>query len=156
MSSIPQLVIAVDGHSSCGKSTFARAIAKMLGYIHIDSGAMYRAVTWRALEEGLIRGKDIHRERLKDLLPGINFTFVPDSAGETFRLHLNGIDIEDFKKLLSDKTKIVSVAYASNALGTVNPVKEIIKLAHEAGAVVLLDAAQALAHLEMDVKSLDT
>lgn len=96
MSSIPRLVIAVDGHSSCGKSTFARAIAKMLGYIHIDSGAMYRAVTWRALEEGLISGKDIRREKLQQLFPGINITFVPDAAGDTFRIHLNGVDIEDF------------------------------------------------------------
>ena len=65
------------------------------------------------------------------------------------------INIEDFKKLLSDKTKVVSVAYASNALGTVNPVEEIIKLAHQAGAIVLLDAAQALSHLDVDVQRLD-
>ncbi len=65
------------------------------------------------------------------------------------------IDMEDFKALLSDKTKIVSVAFASNALGTINPVKEIIKSAHSVGAVVLLDAAQAVAHLEVDVQSLD-
>lgn len=79
---------------------------------------------------------------------GAQLKVVPISdAGE--------IDIEDFKKLLSDKTRIVSVSYASNALGTVNPVKEIIKLAHKAGAVVLLDAAQALSHLKVDVKALD-
>ncbi len=65
------------------------------------------------------------------------------------------IDIEDFKALLSDKTKIVSVAFASNALGTINPVKEIIEAAHKVGAVVLLDAAQAVAHLEVDVQALD-
>ena len=65
------------------------------------------------------------------------------------------INLDDFKNLLSDKTKIVSVAYASNALGTVNPVLEIINLAHQAGAVVILDAAQALSHLNVDVQSLD-
>lgn len=65
------------------------------------------------------------------------------------------IRVEDFINLLSDNTKIVSVAFASNALGTINPVKEIIKAAHKIGAVVLIDAAQAVAHLEVDVQALD-
>ncbi len=65
------------------------------------------------------------------------------------------INLDDFKALLSDKTKIVSVAFASNALGTINPVKQIIEAAHKIGAVVLLDAAQAVAHLEVDVQALD-
>lgn len=63
--------------------------------------------------------------------------------------------IEDFKKLISEKTKIVSVTYVSNSLGTVNPVKEIIKLAHEAGAKVLLDCAQAIQHKPVNVQKLD-
>ncbi|WP_416866153.1 MAG: SufS family cysteine desulfurase [Imperialibacter sp.] len=63
--------------------------------------------------------------------------------------------IDEFKKLLSAKTKLVSVVFASNALGTVNPVAEIISLAHQHGAVVLLDGAQASAHLEVDVQKLD-
>ncbi|MEQ9100697.1 MAG: cysteine desulfurase [Imperialibacter sp.] len=63
--------------------------------------------------------------------------------------------IDDFKKLLSAKTKLVSVVFASNALGTVNPVAEIISLAHQQGAVVMLDGAQASAHLEVDVQKLD-
>jgi cysteine desulfurase/selenocysteine lyase len=65
------------------------------------------------------------------------------------------LDIEVFKNFLSPKTKIVAVNHASNSLGTINPVKEIIKLAHEAGAVVLIDGAQAGAHLEIDVQDLD-
>ncbi len=65
------------------------------------------------------------------------------------------INMEAFNALLSDKTKMVSVAFASNALGTINPVKEIIKAAHLAGSVVLLDAAQAVAHLEVDVQALN-
>ncbi|WP_339794192.1 cysteine desulfurase [uncultured Imperialibacter sp.] len=63
--------------------------------------------------------------------------------------------IDEFKKLLSAKTKLVSVVFASNALGTVNPVAEIISLAHQHGAVVLLDGAQASAHLAVDVQKLD-
>jgi cysteine desulfurase/selenocysteine lyase len=65
------------------------------------------------------------------------------------------LDIEVFKNFLSPKTKIVAVNHASNSLGTINPVKEIIKLAHESGAVVLIDGAQAGAHLEIDVQDLD-
>lgn len=63
--------------------------------------------------------------------------------------------LEEFEKLLSPKTRVVAVNHASNSLGTINPVKEIIKLAHSAGAVVLVDGAQAGAHLEIDVQDLD-
>jgi cysteine desulfurase / selenocysteine lyase len=65
------------------------------------------------------------------------------------------LDLEAYKKLLNKKTRIVSVNHASNSMGTVNPIKEIIKLAHEAGALVLIDGAQAGAHLTIDVQDLD-
>lgn len=65
------------------------------------------------------------------------------------------IIFEEFEKLLSDRTKIVAVAHASNALGTINPVKKIIEKAHQAGAVVLLDGAQSTVHLDIDVQQLD-
>lgn len=64
------------------------------------------------------------------------------------------LDLEAYKKLLSPRTRIVSVNHASNSLGTINPVREIIQLAHDAGAVVLIDGAQAGAHLEIDVQQL--
>ncbi|MBS1917957.1 MAG: cysteine desulfurase [Bacteroidetes bacterium] len=65
------------------------------------------------------------------------------------------LDLEAYKKLLTSKTKIVSVVHASNSLGTVNPVKEIIKAAHEAGAVVVIDGAQSTVHLDIDVQKMD-
>jgi len=65
------------------------------------------------------------------------------------------LNIAAYKALLSDKTKIVSVNHASNSLGTINPIKQIIDLAHQAGAVVLIDGAQAAAHLPIDVQELD-
>ncbi len=65
------------------------------------------------------------------------------------------IDLDAYKSLLTGKTKIVAVNHASNSLGTINPVKEIIRLAHEKGAVVLIDGAQAAAHLPIDVSDLD-
>jgi cysteine desulfurase/selenocysteine lyase len=65
------------------------------------------------------------------------------------------LDMEAFSKLLSTKTKVVAVNHASNSLGTINPAKEIVRLAHEVGAVVLIDGAQAAAHLPIDVQDLD-
>lgn len=65
------------------------------------------------------------------------------------------LDLNVFKQHLSSRTKIVAVNHASNSLGTINPVKEIIRLAHEAGAVVLIDGAQAGAHITIDVQDLD-
>ena len=63
--------------------------------------------------------------------------------------------LEEFEKLLSSKTKLVSIVHASNALGTINPVKKIIAAAHAVGAKVLLDGAQSASHLEVDVQDLD-
>ncbi|KAF3362182.1 Cysteine desulfurase [Chlamydiales bacterium STE3] len=68
---------------------------------------------------------------------------------------LGVLDIEAFKKLLSPKTKLVAITHVSNSLGTINPVKEIISLAHESGAKVLVDGAQAAPHLPLDVQDLD-
>jgi cysteine desulfurase / selenocysteine lyase len=65
------------------------------------------------------------------------------------------LDLEIYRTHLSPKTKIVSLNHASNSLGTINPVKEIIKLAHNVGAVVLIDGAQAGAHIEIDVQDMD-
>lgn len=65
------------------------------------------------------------------------------------------LDMEAYRSLLSPKTKVVSITHVSNVLGTVNPVREIIRLAHEAGAVALIDGAQAVAHIPVDVKELD-
>jgi cysteine desulfurase/selenocysteine lyase len=63
--------------------------------------------------------------------------------------------LEEYEKLLSPKTKLVSVAHVSNALGTINPIQTIIDKAHAAGAKVLIDGAQASAHIEIDVKKMD-
>jgi cysteine desulfurase/selenocysteine lyase len=65
------------------------------------------------------------------------------------------IIFEEYLKLLNAKTKLVSVAYVSNSLGTINPVEEIIAKAHEIGAKVFIDAAQALPHMKVDVQALD-
>jgi cysteine desulfurase / selenocysteine lyase len=66
------------------------------------------------------------------------------------------ITVDSFKKTLTDKTKIVAITYVSNVMGFLTPVKEIIELAHKKGAIVILDAAQAVPHMKVDVKDLDT
>ena len=65
------------------------------------------------------------------------------------------IIFEEYEKLLSPKTKIVSVVHASNSLGTINPIEKIIAKAHEVGAVVVIDGAQAASHLDIDVQTLN-
>ncbi len=67
----------------------------------------------------------------------------------------NKITVENFKKVLSNKTKVVALNYISNAMGYMTPVEEIIKLAHEKNAIVILDAAQAVPHIPVNVKALD-
>ncbi len=63
--------------------------------------------------------------------------------------------MEEYEALLSERTKIVAVNHVSNALGTINPIKRIIDLAHQAGAVVLIDGAQGISHIPVDVQALD-
>ena len=79
---------------------------------------------------------------------GATFNVVPfDENGD--------LDLAVYKKLLNEKTRLVAVNHISNSLGTVNPVKQMIQLAHEAGAVVLVDGAQSVQHIEHDVQTLD-
>src|SRR5690606_32750770 len=63
--------------------------------------------------------------------------------------------MDEFTKLLGERTKLVSVVHASNSLGTINPVKQIIEAAHKAGALVMIDGAQSSVHLNIDVRELD-
>lgn len=65
------------------------------------------------------------------------------------------LDVEDFKAKINEKTKIVSLAHASNVLGVVNPIKELTELVHEVGAVIVVDGAQAVPHMSVDVQDLD-
>ena len=66
-----------------------------------------------------------------------------------------GLDLEDFRKKLTDRTKFVSIAHASNVLGVINPIQEIAQLAHEKGAIVVVDGAQSVPHMKIDVQKLD-
>jgi len=79
---------------------------------------------------------------------GAKLKVIPISSSGELRM-------DEFQKLLNPKTRLVSIVHASNALGTINPVKEIIDAAHKVGALVLVDGAQSTVHLDIDVQELD-
>mgnify|MGYP000892423879 FL=1 len=66
-----------------------------------------------------------------------------------------GLDLEDFREKLTDRTKFVSITHASNVLGVINPIQELAQLAHEKGAIVVVDGAQSVPHMKIDVQKLD-
>lgn len=115
------------------------------------------AYTWartnlKAGDEIIISGMEHHSNivpwQLIGEMTGAKLKVIPvDDNGELI--------MEEFYKLLNEKVKLVSVVHASNSLGTINPVKEIIEAAHKIGAIVMLDGAQSTVHLDIDVQELD-
>ena len=89
-----KIIIAIDGFSSCGKSTFAKAIARELGYIFIDTGAMYRAVTLYALEHGAIRSGIVDEDAVVRLLDQIAITFRFNPERGASDIYVNGDLVE--------------------------------------------------------------
>ncbi|WP_276964738.1 (d)CMP kinase [Bacteroides graminisolvens] len=90
-----KITIAIDGFSSCGKSTMAKSLAKEIGYIYIDSGAMYRAVTLYCIENGLIEDGEIRTERLKEDLKRINISFKINAETGQPDTYLNAENVEN-------------------------------------------------------------
>ena len=107
-----KIIIAIDGYSSSGKSTMARELARRIGYIYVDSGAMYRAVTLYAMEHGMTSGGVVDRQALVRALPDINIGFTPAESDGVQHTLLNGRDVE---------TEIRDMAVSS----LVSPVAEI-------------------------------
>jgi len=89
-----KITIAIDGHSSTGKSTVAKQLADYLGYIYVDSGAMYRGVTLFALEHELISEQHFYKEQLIDSLSEIQLEFLKENDKENTEIHLNGKNVE--------------------------------------------------------------
>jgi cytidylate kinase len=90
-----KIIIAIDGYSSCGKSTFAKAIAAKLGYTFIDSGAMYRAVTLFAIRNGLVNADgSIKKQELIAALPQINIRLSHSTQTNKSEVFLNGENVE--------------------------------------------------------------
>lgn len=114
------IIIAIDGFSSSGKSTMARALASAIGYRYIDSGAMYRAVTLWALQHGMVRDGAVDEQALTAALPRIDIDFkVIDGRQHTT---LNGVDVEseirdmEVSNAVSPVAAIPSVRHALTAM----------------------------------------
>lgn len=95
--SIKKIIIAIDGHSSCGKSTMAKELARQLGYVYVDTGAMYRAVTLYAMRGDMIAQKEVKENALRKDVEGgkiqVSFKFNPETGRPD--TYLNGERVED-------------------------------------------------------------
>ena len=89
-----KIIIAIDGYSSTGKSTVAKQLAKHLGYVYIDSGAMYRAVTYFAMTKGIIDAKHFDADELISKLDDIKIRFVFNSDLGFAEVYLNNVNVE--------------------------------------------------------------
>ncbi len=135
------------GASDTGSIIFTRGTTEAINLVASSFGAL--------LEEGdevILTVMEHHSNivpwQLLRSRRGIIIKVVPILAD-------GSLNMEAYRALLGPRTRLVSVAHVSNVLGTVNPVADIIRLAHEAGAVCMIDGAQAIAHLPVDVKALD-
>lgn len=89
-----KIVIAIDGFSSCGKSTMAKALARNIGYLYFDSGAMYRAVALYCMQNNLINGNEIDADALRKVIDKIDITFQADPETKNSITFLNGVNVE--------------------------------------------------------------
>lgn len=107
---IKNIIIAIDGYSSCGKSTLARNLAKYLGYRHIDTGAMYRAITLFCLENNLIQNTQVNTDKLLPMLDKITIDFRYNVQAGLNEIFLNNRYIEPLirEPIVSEHASIVS------------------------------------------------
>lgn len=108
-----KIVIAIDGFSSCGKSTFARRLASELGYIFIDTGAMYRAVTLYVIENGAVNGVTVDEKKLVDMLDNIDITFRFNPLRQASDVYVNGRNVEGGIRTIEVNNMVSSVSSIS-------------------------------------------
>ncbi|MDA9349664.1 (d)CMP kinase [Polaribacter sp.] len=111
---VGKITIAIDGFSSTGKSTIAKALAKKLGYIYVDTGAMYRAVTLYAMNHNLVSFDDIDWEALVRCLPSISLTFKFNPDLGFAEMYLNGINVENEIRTLEVSQLVSKVSAVSS------------------------------------------
>lgn len=101
--------IAIDGYSSCGKSTLAKQLAAHLGYIYVDSGAMYRAITFFAMDAGLFDNNQLQRQSLLDKLEEIDVRFARNAEGQNVVM-LNNSPVEHEIRQMQVSEKVSEIA----------------------------------------------
>ena len=123
-----KIVIAIDGFSSCGKSTFAKAIAARLGYIFIDTGAMYRSVTLYALEQGAINSGIVDEQAVEALLDQITITFRFNPQRGASDIYVNG-------ELVEGKIRTIEVSNFVSPVSSIGKVREkLVAMQQQMGA----------------------
>ena len=106
-----KIIVAIDGHSSCGKSTMAKSLAAKVGYIYVDTGAMYRAVTLFAMREGLFDAQgQPDAARLEALVPEIEVSFRLDPDTHLPLVCLNGEVVEEAVRTLEVSSHVSAIA----------------------------------------------
>ena len=122
-----KIIIAIDGTSSTGKSTIAKRLAKRLKYVYIDSGAMYRALTFYAIQKEYISKNHFDTNKLINDLSNIYIEFKESKETSKFEVHLNGVSVEKHIRSLSVSNLVSKVA----SIGKVR--KQMVKVQHSLG-----------------------
>lgn len=142
-----KIIIAIDGYSSCGKSTMAKDLAREIGYIYIDSGAMYRAVTLYCLDNGIFTEAGIDVERLKKEILNLSISFQLNPETQRPITCLNGVNVEDRIRTMevsSHVSPIAALGFVREALvkqqQEMGKAKGIVMDGRDIGTVVFPDA----------------
>lgn len=129
------LIITLDGHSSCGKSTLAKQLSKHFGYKYIDTGAMYRSVTLYAIEKGLFDKGALNEAQLVESLKSIGIDFRFNEKTQSNETYLNGVNVEQ-------KIRSLEVANKVSLVATIKAVREEMVLQQQAmgkGSSLVMD-----------------
>ena len=142
-----KITIAIDGYSSCGKSTMAKDLAREVGYIYIDSGAMYRAVTLYCLENQLFTAEGVDTTKLEAAMPNIQISFQLNPDTQRPMTYLNGVNVEDRIRTMEVSSHVSPVAalpFVREALvklqQEMGKAKGIVMDGRDIGTVVFPDA----------------
>ena len=142
-----KITIAIDGYSSCGKSTMAKDLAREIGYIYIDSGAMYRAVTHYSLRNGFFTEQGINTEALKAAMPHIHISFQLNPETQRPMTFLNDENVEEEIRTMevsSHVSPIATLGFVREALvkqqQEMGKAKGIVMDGRDIGTVVFPDA----------------
>ena len=113
MNNSKKIIIAIDGYSSTGKSTLAKHMAREIGYVYVDTGAMYRAVTYYAMSKGLIDEKHFDKKGLISDLDNISLSFKFNAELGYAEIFLNGVNVESFIRSIEVSNMVSKVARIS-------------------------------------------
>lgn len=141
-----KIVVAIDGFSSCGKSTMAKELARDTGYTYVDTGAMYRAVALYGIRAGIVTDKTIDEDSLKKAMAEINVTFALQPDGNQHTM-LNGEDVEHLIRTLNvanGASRVSAIGFVRKALveqqQAMGRRKGIVMDGRDIGTVVFPDA----------------